>query len=126
MVGTGGDRAASILAPQALRDLGVKQIYVEVTSREAARALEAIGVTETICPEREVALPHVHGIQVVALYDVLTSEMNVVPEPDRPDGGPLATAVSSSGTVDDVDGSARRRARPAGAPARGRPPRTTP
>lgn len=126
VISTGGDLASSILATQALRDLGIQEIYVKVTSREAARALEALGVTETIFPEREVAyrlahripsktvmeyipiarghsiqelaipdawigktlrelsLPNEHGIQVVALYDVLTSEMNVVPDPDQP------------------------------------------
>lgn len=125
VISTGGDLAASILATQALRDLGVEEIYVKVTSREAARALEAFGVTETIFPEREVAdrlahrlpsktvmeyiplgrgysiqelaipddwlgrslrelaLPREHGIQVVALFDVLTSELDVVPAPDR-------------------------------------------
>ena len=125
MISTGGDLAASILATQALRDLGVEEIYVKVTSRESARALEAFGVTETIFPEREVAyrlahrlpsktvmeyiplasgysiqelaipddwlgrslrelaLPREHGIQVVALYDVLTDELDVVPDPDE-------------------------------------------
>ena len=126
VVSTGGDLAASILATQALRDLGVEEIYVKVTSEEAARALETFGVTETIFPEREVAyrlahrlpsktimeyiplaeghsiqelaipdawlgrslrelaLPREHGIQVVALYDVLAGELDVVPDPDQP------------------------------------------
>jgi trk system potassium uptake protein TrkA len=126
VVSTGGDLAASILATQALRDLGVEEIYVKVTSEEAARALETFGVTETIFPEREVAyrlahrlpsktvleyiplgqrhsiqelaipddwlghslrelaLPREHGIQVVALYDVLTGDLDVVPDPDQP------------------------------------------
>ena len=126
VVSTGGDLAASILATQALRDLGVDEIYVKVTSEEAARALETFGVTETIFPEREVAyrlahrlpsktimeyiplaeghsiqelaipdawlgrslrelaLPRQHGIQVVALYDVLAGELDVVPDPDQP------------------------------------------
>lgn len=125
VVSTGEDLAASILATQALRDLGVEEIYVKVTSQEAARALESFGVTETIFPEREVAyrlahrlpsktvlgyiplaqghsiqelaipdgwlgksleelaLPRKHGIQIVALYDTLNGEMDVVPDPDR-------------------------------------------
>ena len=126
VISTGGDLAASILATQALRDLGVDEIYVKVTSQESARALDAFGVTETIFPEREVAyrvahrlpsktvmeyiplaeghsiqelaipddwlgetlrdlgLPGRYGIQVVALYDVLTGELDVVPDPDEP------------------------------------------
>jgi len=126
IVSTGGDLATSILATLVLRDLGVKDIYVKVTSPEAARAVEAFGVRETIFPEREVAdrlahrltsksvleyiplapgfsiqelaipdgwlgkslrelaLPVAHGIQVVALQDVLTGSVEVVPDPDRP------------------------------------------
>lgn len=125
VISTGGDLAASILATQALRDLGVEEIYVKVTSEEAAHALDAFGVTESIFPEREVAfrlahrlpsktimeyiplgqghsiqelaipdrwlgrtlrelaLPRQHEIQVVALYEVLTGELDVVPDPDQ-------------------------------------------
>jgi len=125
IVSTGGDLATSILATLALRDLGVKDIYVKVTSAEAARALEAFDVRETVFPEREVAdrlahritsksvleyvplapgfsiqelaipdgwlgkslrelaLPAAHGIQVVALHDVLTGAFEAVPDPDR-------------------------------------------
>jgi trk system potassium uptake protein TrkA len=126
IVSTGEDLATSILATLALRDLGVKDIYVKVGSPEAARALEAFQVRETIFPEREVAdrlahritsksvldyvplapgfsiqelaipdgwlgkslrelaLPAAHGIQVVALHDVLSGGFEVVPDPDRP------------------------------------------
>lgn len=126
IVSTGEDLAASILATQALQDLGLEEIYVKVTSEEAARALEAFGVRETIFPEREVAyrlaqriasktvldyvplaqghslqelaipdewlgktlrelnLPRRHGIQVVAVMDVLSGEFRVVPDPDEP------------------------------------------
>lgn len=125
IVSTGQDLATSILATLALRDLGVKDIYVKVGSPEAARALEAIGVRETIFPEREVAdrlahritsktvleyvplgpglslqeiaipdgwlgkslrtlaLPATHGIQIVALQDMLTGGVEVVLDPDR-------------------------------------------
>lgn len=126
VISTGGDLAASILATQALSDLGVEETYVKVTSQEAARALEAFGVTETIFPEREVAfrlahrlpsttvmayiplaqghsiqelaipddwlgrslrelaLPRRYGIQLVAIYDVLSGDLDVVPDPDEP------------------------------------------
>ena len=125
VISTGDNLATSILATLALRDLGVKDIFVKVGSVDAARALDALGVTETIFPEREVAhrlarriasrtvldyiplgggmsiqelavpdewigkslldlsLPTAHGIQVVAIHDVLTGEIDVVPRPDR-------------------------------------------
>lgn len=55
VISTGGDLAASILATQALRDLGLDEIYVKVTSEEMARALDIFGVKETVFPEREIA-----------------------------------------------------------------------
>ena len=126
IVSTGTDLAASILISMAVKDVGVGDVYVKVTSEDAARALEALDVTETIFPEREaayrlahripdytvleyiplsdgysiqqiaipddwlgkslreLALPYRHGIQVVAMYDVLEGRMNVVPDPDEP------------------------------------------
>jgi trk system potassium uptake protein TrkA len=126
VISMGEDLATSILVTLALKDLGVDEIYVKVTSHDAARALEAIGVRETVFPEqdaaqrlahsiasrsvlnyvplaegysiqeiaipddwlgrslRELALPHRHGIQVVAIYDVLTNTLRVVPDPDEP------------------------------------------
>lgn len=126
VISTGGDLATSILATIALNDLGVEDIYVKVTSREAARAVEAFDVRDTIFPEREVAdrlaqhitsttvldyisitdhhsiqeiavpeswlgktlrelsLPQEYGVQVVAIYDVLSDTMDVVPDPDEP------------------------------------------
>jgi trk system potassium uptake protein len=56
IVSTGDDIAASILATMSLRDLGVNDLYVKVISRDHARVMERIGVTETIFPERETAL----------------------------------------------------------------------
>ncbi len=56
VVSTGDDITASILASMMLRDLGIKEIYVKVISRDHARIMEKIGVTETIFPERESAL----------------------------------------------------------------------
>jgi len=125
IVSTGDDLASSILAVLALKDVGVKDIYVKVTSRRAARALEAFHVTETIFPERDSAerlarrigsktvldyvplaegysiqeiavpdswigrslaeldLPAREGIQVVAILDVLSDELTVVPDSHR-------------------------------------------
>jgi trk system potassium uptake protein len=56
VISTGDDITASILATMALRDLGAPAIYVKVISRDHARVMEKIGVTETIFPERESAL----------------------------------------------------------------------
>jgi len=126
IISTGTDLASAILCVQALKDLGIGEIYVKVTSRRAARAIDAFGVTETVFPEREAAhrlaqrigtktvldyipliagysiqeiaipdawvghsldelrLPQEHGIQVVALIDVLTGEVVMVPDPSRP------------------------------------------
>jgi len=56
IVSTGDDITASILSTMALRDLGVSDVYVKVVSRDHARVMERVGVTETIFPERESAL----------------------------------------------------------------------
>ncbi|HEX2187896.1 MAG TPA: TrkA family potassium uptake protein [Longimicrobiaceae bacterium] len=56
VVSTGDDITASILASMALRDLGVAEIYVKVISRDHARVMERIGVTETVFPERDSAI----------------------------------------------------------------------
>lgn len=55
VVSTGDDITASILTSMALRDLKIPLIYVKVISRDHARVMEKIGVTETIFPERESA-----------------------------------------------------------------------
>jgi trk system potassium uptake protein len=56
IVSTGDDITASILATMALRDLGVREIYVKVISFDHARIMEKMGVTETVFPERESGL----------------------------------------------------------------------
>lgn len=56
VVSTGDDITASILATMALRDLGVREVYVKVISHDHARVMEKMGVTETIFPERESGL----------------------------------------------------------------------
>ncbi len=55
IVSTGDDITASILTALAFKDLKIPEIYVKVISRDHARVLEKIGVTETIFPERESA-----------------------------------------------------------------------
>lgn len=56
VVSTGDNLAASILALLALRDIGVKEIYVKVRSEDHARIADALGATESVFPERESAL----------------------------------------------------------------------
>lgn len=56
IVSTGDDITASILASMALRDLHVQEVYVKVISRDHARVMERMGVTETVFPERDSAL----------------------------------------------------------------------
>lgn len=71
IISTGEDLATSILATLALKDMGVTDIYVKVTSPEAARALEAFKVRETIFPEREVAYRLAHRIASKTVLDYL-------------------------------------------------------
>ncbi len=56
VVSTGDDITASILTTMALHDLGIRDVYVKVISRDHARVMERMGVSETIFPERESAL----------------------------------------------------------------------
>ncbi len=56
VVSVGRRISASLLATMALQDLGVAEIYVHVTSRNHARVLEKLGVTEAIWPGRESGL----------------------------------------------------------------------
>lgn len=56
IVSTGDDITASILTTMALHDIGIRDVYVKVISRDHARVMERVGVTESIFPERESAL----------------------------------------------------------------------
>ena len=56
VVSTGDDITASILATMALHDLNIRDVFVKVISRDHARVMERMGVTESIFPERESAL----------------------------------------------------------------------
>ncbi|TWT80710.1 Ktr system potassium uptake protein A [Planctomycetes bacterium CA13] len=56
VISTGDDITASILATMSLRDLHVADVYVKVNSRDHARVMDRIGVTETVFPERESAI----------------------------------------------------------------------
>src|SRR5690606_31331809 len=56
VISTGDDITASILSTMAMHDIGVREVYVKVISRDHARVMERLGVTETVFPERESAL----------------------------------------------------------------------
>ena len=56
VISTGDDITASILATMALSDLGVEEVYVKVISRDHARVMMRLGVSETVFPERESGL----------------------------------------------------------------------
>jgi trk system potassium uptake protein len=56
VIGTGDDITASILSAMALHDVHIRDVYVKVISRDHARVMDRIGVTESIFPERESAL----------------------------------------------------------------------
>jgi trk system potassium uptake protein TrkA len=56
VISTGDDITASILATMALHDLKVADVFVKVISRDHARVMERIGVTETVFPERDSAM----------------------------------------------------------------------
>lgn len=62
VVSTGDDITASVLTTLVLRDLGVREIYVKVISRDHGRVMEKLGVAETIFPERESAIRLGHRI----------------------------------------------------------------
>lgn len=66
-ISTGDDLAVSVLALLALRDLGVKKVFVKVISEEHARIVDALRAEESIFPERESALALASRMTVGAL-----------------------------------------------------------
>lgn len=56
IVSTGDDITASILATMALHDVEIRDVFVKVISRDHARVMDRMGVTESVFPERESAL----------------------------------------------------------------------
>jgi trk system potassium uptake protein TrkA len=62
VISTGDDITASVLTTLSLRDIGIREIYVKVISKDHARVMEKLGVTETIFPELESAIRLGHRI----------------------------------------------------------------
>lgn len=71
VVSTGDDITASVLTTLSLRDLGLREIYVKVISKDHARVMEKIGVTETVFPERESAIRLGHRIANQSLLNYI-------------------------------------------------------
>jgi trk system potassium uptake protein TrkA len=62
VIATGETLATSVLATLALRDLGVKAIYVKAASDTEARAFEALGATDSIIPEKDAGIRLAHRL----------------------------------------------------------------
>jgi trk/ktr system potassium uptake protein len=69
VISTSEELATTILATVALHDLGVKQIYAKVRSTNEARALDSLGITETVFPEREAGFRLAHRIASQAVLE---------------------------------------------------------
>jgi trk system potassium uptake protein TrkA len=92
IVAIGDHLAASVLTMLALRDLGLKEIHVKVGSDEHVRIADALGVDDTVFPERETALALASrlgtgGAGAVLKYVTLAPQLSVqemaVPAPWR-------------------------------------------
>lgn len=71
VISTGGNLAASILTTLALRDLGVRNLYVKAGDENEARALDALGVTEAIVPEREAGVRLAHRMAAGSVLEYI-------------------------------------------------------
>lgn len=71
VISIGENLAASILATVALRDLGVSNLYVKAASDTEGRALNALGVTEVIIPEKDAGVRLAHRIGTTEVLDYL-------------------------------------------------------
>ncbi len=80
VVSLGGNISASVLVTLYLKDLKVENIYVKIISEDHGRALERIGATEVIFPERDLAKKLAKTLLSPNLIDYipLTDEYNIV------------------------------------------------
>lgn len=84
VVSTGENMAASVLAVLALREIGVKEVYVKVSTAQHIPVFRALSVTEVILPEHVEAERLAHRISSWALLqyvrlgdDVAVQDMTV-------------------------------------------------
>lgn len=71
VISMGHNLAASILATVSLRDLGVRNIYAKAASDTESRALNALGVTEVIIPEKEAGVRLAHRMGTSEVFDYM-------------------------------------------------------
>jgi trk system potassium uptake protein TrkA len=80
IVSLGDNISASILVTLYLKDLDVQNIHVKIISEDHGRALEKIGATEVIFPERDLAKKMAKSLTSPNLLDYLplTEEYDIV------------------------------------------------
>jgi trk system potassium uptake protein TrkA len=80
IVSLGDNISASVLVTLYLKDLDIKNIHVKIISEDHGRALEKIGATEVIFPERDLAKKLAKSLSSPNLIDFLplTDEYNIV------------------------------------------------
>jgi len=80
IVSLGDNISASVLVTLYLKDLDIKNIHVKIISEDHGRALERIGATEVIFPERDLAKKLAKSLSSPNLIDFLplTDEYNIV------------------------------------------------
>jgi trk system potassium uptake protein TrkA len=80
IVSLGDNISASVLVTLYLKDLHIENIYVKIISEDHGRALERIGATEVIFPERDLARKLAKSLSSPNLIDYLplTDEYDIV------------------------------------------------
>jgi trk system potassium uptake protein TrkA len=80
IVSLGDNISASILVTLYLKDLDIQNIHVKIISEDHGRALEKIGATEVIFPERDLAKKMAKSLTSPNLLDYLplTEEYDIV------------------------------------------------
>jgi trk system potassium uptake protein TrkA len=87
VVSLGDNLSASILVTLFLREIGVENIIVKITSEEHGRALEKIGATTLVFPERDTAMKLAKSLSSPNILDYLplSPEYSIM-EVTAPDG----------------------------------------
>ena len=78
VVSTGEDSHASILITLFLKELGAKQIVVKANSEDHAKILTQVGATQTVIPEKQMAVKLSHSLAQPNLIDFLPLTANYV------------------------------------------------
>ncbi len=71
IVSTGTDSHAAILISLYLKELGARKIIVKANSEDHAKILRKVGATETIIPEKQMAIRLSHSLAASNLVDYL-------------------------------------------------------